>query len=65
MSKMTPLPTATFVGYKTEADGKIVQEWYDGLTQVDREEIIDTVNYLLPMPVTEWRRPEFDKVTHR
>jgi hypothetical protein len=64
MSNGTPAPTATFVGYETEAGGKIVQEWYDGLSQIDREELIDTINYLLPMPVTEWRRPEFDKVDY-
>jgi hypothetical protein len=62
MSKHAPAPTATFVGYKTKAGGKIVQEWYDGISQIDRDEIIDTINHLLPLPVTEWRRPQFDKV---
>lgn len=63
MSKSAALPTPAFFGYITEANGRIVQEWYDSLCQSDRDEIVDTINYLLSMPVTDWRRPEFDKVT--
>jgi hypothetical protein len=60
---MSKPPPVTFAGYVSPAKGKLVQEWYDSLTQIDRDEILDQVNYLSSMPVTEWRRPEFDKVT--
>lgn len=60
---MSKPPPATFAGYVSPAKGMLVQDWYDSLTQVDRDEILDQVTYLSSMPVTEWRRPEFDKVT--
>jgi len=60
---MSKPPPVTFAGYVSPAEGKLVQEWYDSLAQIDRDEILDRVNYLSSMPVTEWRRPEFDKVT--
>lgn len=56
------LPPSTFAGYVSEAGRELVQEWYDGLAQTERDELLDTVNYLQSIPVTEWRRPEFDKV---
>ncbi len=39
-----------------------MQEWYDSLCEADQDEISDTVNHLASMPVTEWKRPESDKV---
>jgi hypothetical protein len=60
---MTAPPPATFVGYVSQAGGALVQNWYDSLPEVEVDEIVDTVNHLRSLPVTEWRRPEFDKVT--
>ena len=40
----------------------MVQEWYDSLQQEEHYELLDTVNHLASMPITEWRRPHFDKV---
>lgn len=61
---MTAPPPATFVGYRSPAGKNLVQEWYDSLVQADRDEILDTFNYLASTPVTGWKRPEFDKVAY-
>lgn len=52
----------SFAGYVSEAGGRVVQEWYDSLPEVERDEIKDTLNYLGSIPPTQWRRPEFDKL---
>ncbi len=57
-----PPPPCSFGGYVSEAGGKLVQDWYDSLPTAEHDEIFDTVNHLASMPVTSWRRPEFDKV---
>jgi hypothetical protein len=57
-------PPVTFVGFVSEAGGKLVQDWFDALSIEDRDEIRDTVNYLVATPITEWKRPEVDKVNH-
>jgi len=61
---MSGLPLATFAGYISPAGGKLVQGWYDSLSQADKDEILDQANYLSALPVTQWRRPEFDKVAN-
>lgn len=55
-------PQVQFAGYVSEAGGCLIQDWYDGLTVEERDEIKDTLNYLVSIPITEWRRPEVDKV---
>jgi hypothetical protein len=55
-------PQVQFAGYVSEAGGLLVQDWYDGLTVEERDEIKDTLNYLVSIPITDWRRPEVDKV---
>jgi hypothetical protein len=57
-----PPTLSSFAGYVSEANGKIIQEWYDGLPYVDKDEIKDTLNYLASIPPSQWRRPEFDKL---
>jgi hypothetical protein len=52
----------SFAGYVTEARTRIIQEWYDALPDEERDEVQDTLNYLGETPITDWRRPEFDKV---
>jgi hypothetical protein len=59
---MDKLTLCSFAGYVSEAKGKLVQEWYDSLPEVERDEIKDTLNYLASIPPAQWRRPEFDKV---
>jgi hypothetical protein len=61
---MTAPPPATFYGYVSPAGGKLVQDWYDSLIQADIDEIVDTVNHLRALQVTQWKRPEFDKVAY-
>jgi hypothetical protein len=53
---------STFAGYVSEAGGWLVQEWYDGLPEEERDEIKDTLNYLARLHPSQWRRPEFDKL---
>jgi hypothetical protein len=55
-------PPCSFAGYVSEARKQLVQEWYDALPPDEHDELLDTVNYLASMPITAWRRPEFDKV---
>jgi hypothetical protein len=40
----------SFAGYVSEAGGRVVQEWYDSLPEVERDEIKDTLNYLASIP---------------
>ncbi len=53
---------SSFAGFVSEAGGRLVQEWYDGLSESAREELQDTLNYLAAIPPWQWRRPEFDKL---
>lgn len=39
-----------------------MQDWYESLPAEEHDEIQDTMNHLASIPVTSWRRPEFDKV---
>ncbi len=55
-------PPCSFAGYVSEAGGQLVQDWYDYLPTEEHDEFHDKVNYLASMPITSWRRPEFDKV---
>jgi hypothetical protein len=55
-------PQVQFAGYASEAGGHLIQDWFDGLKVEERDEIKDTLNYLVSIPVTDWRRPEVDKV---
>jgi hypothetical protein len=57
-----PPPPCSFAGYVSQAGGKLVQDWYDFLPTEEHDELLDTVNHLASMPVTSWRRPEFDKI---
>lgn len=59
---MATPPPCSFAGYVSEAGTRLIQEWYDGLPEEEREELQDTLNYLSNIPVTSWKRPEFDKV---
>ena len=59
---MSKPPPVTFAGYVSEAGGKIMQEWFDALPYDVKDEIRDTVNHLSAIPVTEWKRPQADKV---
>lgn len=49
-----------FYGYRTPADGDPVQEWFDGLTDEEREELVDTIGYLKVLPRHHWGLPKFE-----
>jgi len=59
---MSKPPPATFEGYVTEAGGKIVQSWFDSLPIEEYEALQDRFNTLSSTPITEWKRPQVDKV---
>jgi hypothetical protein len=40
-----------FLGYQSAEEGKPVQTWFDALPEVDRYEIVSTVNYLQSLPI--------------
>jgi hypothetical protein len=48
-----------FFGYQTPAGGRQVQEWFDGLTDDERDEIQDTLAYLQKLPIHLWKKPDF------
>ena len=49
----------TFYGYRTPAGGRIVQEWFDGLLEDERDEARDTLAYLQKLPRSQWVKPEY------
>lgn len=49
-----------FYGYETPAGGRVVQERYDGLSVVEREEIEDVLLYHQALPRTSWSLPTFE-----
>ena len=54
-------PIWSFSAYVSEAGGRLVQDWYDSLSDEEHDELQDTLNFLAYTP--DWRRPHFDKVT--
>jgi hypothetical protein len=49
-----------FWSFESVNDGLPVQDWFDGLVDIEREEIVDLLAYLQNMTDRLWRRPEFD-----
>jgi hypothetical protein len=52
--------TWRFFGYKTEADGEIVQEWFDALSDDERDEVVDVLGYLQHLQIDRWKYPHFE-----
>src|SRR5688572_18211986 len=50
----------SFFGFVTAAGGEPVQDWYDGLSNDERDEVQDTLVYLSKLPVHLWKKPQFD-----
>src|SRR5580658_4651072 len=48
-----------FHGIDVRGEGRVVQEWFDGLMLEAREEILNLVLHLESLPMGLWRRPEF------
>ncbi len=49
-----------FYGYETPAKGRPVQEWFDGLSDEERDEALDTLSYLQVLPLKSWGKPEYE-----
>lgn len=52
-------PNWTFYGYRTAARGRVVQEWFDSLSDDERDEFKDTTGYLQHLPFDRWCYPQF------
>jgi hypothetical protein len=50
----------SFFGIELEAEGRPVQDWYDGLSIQAQEEITDLVQHLRVKTESRWDRPDFD-----
>lgn len=48
-----------FYGFEHLRGGRPVQEWFDGLSSTERDEILDTLEYLQTLPLRLWLRPDF------
>jgi len=49
-----------FFGFESRQEGQPVQVWFDGLTDVERAEIVSLLVYLQNMTDRPWRKPEYD-----
>jgi hypothetical protein len=53
-----------FYGYRTPNLREDVQEWFDSLSDEERDETTDVFGYLQPLPKTMWGKPEFEPLDH-
>jgi hypothetical protein len=51
-----------FLGFETLDGNQPVQDWFDGLTDAARDDLLDTLGDLQVLPNHLWRRPKFDKL---
>ena len=49
----------TFLGFETSQKNRLVQSWFDGLSEDVRDEVRDIFTYLQVAAITEWKRPRF------
>lgn len=49
-----------FNGYESSNEGRVVQDWFNSLSSVVREEIADIFQSLQLVTDSRWQRPEFD-----
>jgi hypothetical protein len=49
-----------FFGVEFEAEGRLVQDWYDGIRIEAQEEITDLVAHLRVRTGSLWERPDYD-----
>lgn len=50
----------TFYGFRTGGGGRIVQAWFDDLSDAEKDEIRDTLGYLQQLHLSEWKYPRFE-----
>ena len=49
-----------FYGYVTPAGRREVQDWFNALTDPEKDEIRDVLAYLQPLPLRLWEKPEYE-----
>ena len=49
-----------FYGYQTPAEGKPVQDWFNGLSEDEKDEAKDVIGYLQFLPRHLWTKPDFE-----
>jgi hypothetical protein len=49
----------TFYGYCTQAGTRDAQDWFDKLSDEEKDEARDTLGYLRRIPIRLWCEPEF------
>jgi hypothetical protein len=49
-----------FYGYVTPAGRREVQDWFNALTDPEKDEIRDVLMYLQPLPLRLWGKPEYE-----
>jgi hypothetical protein len=49
-----------FCGICVQGEGRVVQEWHDGLIEDAQIEILNMVLHLAILPMGLWERPDFD-----
>lgn len=48
-----------FYAYQTHVGNRIVQRWFDGLSEGEKDEVRDVTGYLQKVPAEAWAKPEF------
>jgi hypothetical protein len=49
-----------FYGFKSEHEGTVVQDWFNGLDMDAQDEIVNLVQHLSVVPGGQWTRPDYD-----
>jgi hypothetical protein len=52
----------TLYGFQTKAEGRVVQEWFDGLSDEEKNEARDTIGYLQHLDLSQWKLPRFEHI---
>lgn len=50
----------SFHAFETPAEGRPVQDWFDALSEAEKDEIRDTVVYLQHLHPAGWKYPRFE-----
>ncbi|MGA2182007.1 MAG: hypothetical protein ABSH47_03185 [Bryobacteraceae bacterium] len=50
----------TFYGFQTKANGRVVQEWFNALSDEEKDEVRDTLGYLQHLNLREWKYPKYE-----
>ena len=60
MMKSDEIVNWGFYGYVTPGGQRDVQDWFNDLAAEERDEALDVLGYLQPLPLCLWNKPEFE-----